>query len=107
MEVVGGDRLWSPWRKEKVVVVMVERREGKIGRDGVLPCQTENRAHRARYRPDVDAVCAVVYVDYWVKKMQWWWWDTRNGRSGGARLSLCQTENRARWRSVLVGCECC
>jgi hypothetical protein len=58
MEVVGGDRLWSPWRKEKVVVVMVERREGKIGRDGVLPCQTENRAHRARYRPDVDAVCA-------------------------------------------------
>ena len=75
-------------------MVVVERQESNIGR---VPCQTETEGDVLGIGCVWMLLAQVFYRYYGVRKMQWWWWwwDDRNGRTGGARVLPCETENRA------------
>jgi|SRR5882762_595388 len=76
-------RVWMPWvrivyRGNEVRKMQWwwwwDARNRRSGGARVLPCQTENRARRARYRSVWMMMAQVVYRDYGARKMLWWWW---------------------------------
>lgn len=63
---------------------------------GFCPAKPKTECDVLGISPVWIMMAQVVYRDYGARNMLWWWWwDARNGRSGGARVLPCETENRA------------